>query len=90
MRTVFHCLHMRNERNVVTKVTKRKLFKFTHSPSERSLTPTSKESSVRTYSAVLLVSDFVADVAATLVPNRWFTVDDFPTPVSPSRMMVVW
>ena len=62
----------------------------TRSPSERSLTPTSKESSVRTYSAVLLVSDLVADVAATLVPNRWFTVDDFPTPVSPSRMMVVW
>ena len=59
-------------------------------PSERSLTPTSKQSSVRTYSAVLLVSDRVADVAATCVPKRWFTVEDFPTPVSPSRMMVVW
>ena len=54
------------------------------------MTPISTQSSVRTYSAVLLVSDFVADVAATLVPNRWFTVDDFPTPLSPSMRIVVW
>ena len=36
------------------------------------------------------MSDLVADVAATWVPKRWFTVEDLPTPVSPSRMMVVW
>ena len=63
---------------------------LTDSPNERSLTPTSMQSSVRTYSAVVLVSDLVADVAATFAPKRWFTVEDFPTPVSPRRMMVVW
>ena len=54
------------------------------------MTPISTQSSVRTYSAVLLVSERVAEVAATWAPKRWFTVDDFPTPLSPSMRIVVW
>ena len=54
-------------------------------PRERSLTPSSRSSSLRTYSVAFLVSLLVAEVRLTLAPNRWLMVEDLPTPEERER-----
>lgn len=45
---------------------------------------------LRTNSVVALVPEVVELVVATLEPNRWLTVDDFPAPDSPRTRKQVW